>query len=142
VDTSVLEEAFIRRLIVSACRAAQWSPDQHVSARERWTRAIQAHRIAVSGGNLELEAWIGDDLALMVSARIACPWTDADEKTLFDAMDEHPSLVAGLVVINWPRVRAVCAQSARRWEERTGTVEIVEAISSRAASHTPGPPRP
>ena len=137
MDTSILEEAFIRRLIVSACRSAEWSLDRQVPAWERWARAIQAHRIVVAGGNLELEAWMDDDLALMVSARIACPWTESDEKMLFDAMDEHPSLVAALVVIHWGKVRDLCVQSARRWEERVGGVAIVKAISSRKLPATP-----
>jgi hypothetical protein len=133
VELDVLEEAFLRRLMVAACRSAEWSLERDVPAEQRWSRAIQAHRIAVTGGNLELEAWIDDDLALVVSARIGCAWTDADEKTLFDAMDEHPSLVAGLVVINWAKVRAVCAQSASQWQLRTGPVAIVRAISPRSA---------
>ena len=131
LERGLLEEAFIRRAIAVACTAAHWSPQRTLPVSERWARAIGEHRICVDGGGIALEAWLDADLDLWVRVHIACAWSDMEEKLLFDTIDEHPSLVAGLLVIHWPSVRQLCQRSAARSAARHLDAALVEAISSR-----------
>lgn len=131
LERGLLEEAFIRRAIALACTATHWSVQRTLPVSERWARAIEEHRISVDGGGIAVEAWLDANVDLWVRVHIACGWSADEEKLLFDTIDEHPSLVAGLLVIHWPSVRAMCQRSAARSAAHRVDAALVEAISSR-----------
>ncbi|MEJ7734624.1 MAG: hypothetical protein WKG00_36195 [Polyangiaceae bacterium] len=136
MEPGLLEEAFIRRAIALACAATHWSVQRTLPVSQRWARAIDEHRICIEGGGIALQAWLDADVDLWVRAHIAGAWSATEEKLLFDTIDEHPSLVAGLLVIHWPAVRSVCQRSALRWGARRRDAAVVETISSRRTDLT------
>jgi hypothetical protein len=136
LERGLLEEAFIRRAIALACTATHWSVQRTLPVSERWARAIDEHRICIDGGGIALQAWLDADVDLWVRVHIAAAWSAAEEKLLFDTVDEHPSLVAGLLVIHWPSVRSLCQRSALRSAARRHDAALVQTISSRRVDLT------
>lgn len=68
-------------------------------------------RLQVAG--VDLEAWITEDQGLRIRVEAAEGWDTAVERQLYEALDRQRSLIATLVLWEWPDVCNACAASAR-----------------------------
>src|SRR5262245_18472939 len=97
--------ALLHALIESACRHVQWRLMPGASAQRPLVEAFGSLERSVMVPNAELVAGIGDDLRLRISVR-ATHWSPVIEAALHDGVRSSGSLLAGLVLVDWPDIKS------------------------------------
>jgi hypothetical protein len=101
----------VQRLLHDVSRAVQWAaPDGDVS--ERFARVISTYRLDLDLGDIELSAWLTEDVELAIWVRARRMWTPTVQRALLDALERDGSIVAGLLLTDWTNLTAACASAS------------------------------
>jgi hypothetical protein len=105
-----IRKVLLRKLLLDACREVQWG--RAGTPVTRLEAAWRTHRLEIDLGDLELVAWVTQNVELAVWVRVARTFSPALEKALVKRIEGTDSLVARLLLVDWPNLRAACESAA------------------------------
>ena len=103
------QKDLVQRLLVEVSRAVQWAPGGDPA--DRFARAIAAYRLDLDLGDMELSAWLTEEVDLAIWVHVRRAWSPAVQRALSDALEKDGSIVAALLLADWENLTATCASA-------------------------------
>ncbi len=114
----------VHRLLEEACRTAQWAEDPALPAAQRLERAFSVQRLEVVAPGIAISATVTPDLLLGLSVRLSASCDASMERALLSSLRRSPSLVAELLLADWPEVWRLCRATGESGDRSTKRVVV------------------